>query len=80
MLKARIGEKEAEAFLQILESKVDSKLQEKTAVFATKEDLAKLEGRLMNSISEAKVDIIKWMVATAIAIIGLIVAFMKFIK
>jgi hypothetical protein len=75
LLKAKIGEREAEAFIQILETKVESKLLEKTSVFATKEDVAKLETK----ISEAKVDIIKWMVATAIAIVGLIVAFMKFI-
>ena len=75
LLKAKIGEREAEAFIQILETKVESKLLEKKSVFATKEDVAKLETK----ISEAKVDIIKWMVATAIAIVGLIVAFMKFI-
>lgn len=79
MLKAKIGEREAEAFIQILENKVETKLLEKTAVFATKEDLAKIEGKLLTTISEAKVDIIKWMVATAIAIVGLVVAFMKFV-
>lgn len=77
LLKARIGEREAEAFIQILESKVDTKISEKTTVFATKEDLAKTEGKLLSTISEAKVDIIKWMVATAIAIVGLTVALMK---
>lgn len=73
LLKAKIGEQEAEAFIQILENKVETKLNEKTAVFATKEDIAKLDAK----ISESKVDIIKWMVATAIAIVGLTVALMK---
>ena len=77
LLKAKIGEREAEAFIQILENKVDTRLNEKTTVFATKEDLAKVEGKLLSTISEAKVDIIKWMVATAIAIVGLTVALMK---
>lgn len=45
----------------------------KTTVFATKEDIAKLDTK----ISEAKVDIIKWRVGTAIAIVGLTVALMK---
>lgn len=53
------------------------KLKEKTTIFATKEDLAKVEGKLLSTISEAKVDIIKWMVATAIAIVGLTVALIK---
>jgi hypothetical protein len=73
LLKAKIGEREAEAFIQILENKVDSRLHDKTTVFATKEDIAKLDTK----ISEAKVDIIKGMVATAIAIVGLTVALMK---
>lgn len=77
LLKAKIGEREAEAFIEILENKVDTRLNEKTTVFATKEDLAKVEGKLLSTISEAKVDIIKWMVATAIAIVGLTVAFIK---
>jgi hypothetical protein len=77
MLKAKIGEKEAEAFIQILETKVDERLADKTSVFATKEDIAKLEGRLTTLVSETKVDIIKWFVATAIAVVGLVVAFTK---
>ncbi len=79
LLKAKIGEREAEAFIEILESKVETRLNEKTTVFATKEDLAKTEGKLLSTISEAKVDIIKWMVATAIAIVGVTIALMKLI-
>lgn len=77
LLKAKIGEREAEAFIEILDGRVDTRLVEKTAVFATKEDLAKIEGKLLSTISESKVDIIKWMVATAIAIVGLTVALIK---
>ncbi|MEJ7681821.1 MAG: hypothetical protein WKG06_29035 [Segetibacter sp.] len=77
LLKAKIGEREAEAFIQIHESKVETKLNEKIIVFSTKEDLAKVEGKLLSTISESKIDIIKWMVATAIAIVGLIVALIK---
>jgi len=73
LLKAKIGEREAEAFLEILDNKVETRLNEKTIVFATKEDIAKLDTK----ISEAKVDIIKWMVATAVAIVGLTVTLMK---
>jgi hypothetical protein len=74
LLKAKIGEQEAEAFLQILDSKVDAGLKEKTAVFATKEDIAKLETK----ISESKVDMIKWTVVTAIGLYGILMASMKF--
>jgi hypothetical protein len=78
LLKAKIGEQEAEAFLQILDSKVESRISEKTTIFATKEDLAKLEGKLLSTISESKVDMIKWTVVTAIGLYGILMASMKF--
>jgi len=49
--KARIGDKEAEAFVTILENKVDKKFEDGRQFLATKEDLA-----------NTKVDLIKWMV------------------
>ncbi len=75
LLKARIGNQEAEAFVEILERKVDTKFEDAKQTLATKEDLAKLEGRLETKIAETKVDVIKWMVgfwlAQMAAIIGL---------
>lgn len=65
LLKAKIGTAEAEAFIQILEKKVDKKFEEKSQifkddikslkeymdrVFATKEDLANLKVELSRSI------------------------------
>ena len=64
LLKAKLGEKDAEAFVEILEKKVDHKFDEAKQTLATKEDLA-----------NTKVDLIKWMVgfwvAQMAAIIGL---------
>ena len=64
LLKAKLGEKEAEAFVEILEKKVDRKFEDAKLTIATKEDLA-----------NTKVDLIKWMVgfwiAQMAAIIGL---------
>jgi hypothetical protein len=74
LLKAKIGEQEAEAFLQILDSKVETGLKEKTAVFATKEDIAKLETK----ISESKDDMIQSTLVTAIGLYGILMASMKF--
>jgi hypothetical protein len=71
LLKAKMGEKEAEAFVQILDTKVDQKFDEAKQVLATKEDIARLDLK----IAETKVDLIKWMVgfwiAQMAAIIGL---------
>jgi hypothetical protein len=71
LLKAKLGEKEAEAFVHILEKKVDDKFEDAKHTLATKEDIARLDIK----IAETKVDLIKWMVgfwiAQMAAIIGL---------
>jgi len=46
LLKSKLGDKEAEAFIQILEERVDKKFEENKALLATKEDLGKMEARL----------------------------------
>ena len=48
LLKARIGEKEAEAFVQLMEIKVDKKFDEAKNVLATKEDILHLKEDLYN--------------------------------
>ena len=50
LLKAKLGEKEAEAFVEILEKKVDHKFYDAKQLLATKEDLA-----------NNKAELIKWM-------------------
>jgi NOL1/NOP2/fmu family ribosome biogenesis protein len=71
LLKAKLGEKEAEAFVHILEKKVDDKFNDAKQTLATKEDIARLDIK----IAETKVDLIKWMIgfwiAQMAAIIGL---------
>jgi hypothetical protein len=61
LLKAKLGEKEAEAFVHILEKKVDDKFDDAKQTIATKEDLARVEGRLETKIAETKAELIKWM-------------------
>ena len=57
LLKAKIGEKEAEAFIDILEKRVDKKFEDAKDTLATKEDIANMEIKLANT----KAEIIKWM-------------------
>jgi len=56
----------AKEYFSKIEEVVDQKFKDKETVLTTKVDLA-----------EAKLDIIKWMVATGIAVTGLVVAFIK---
>jgi hypothetical protein len=57
LLKAKIGEKEAEAFVEILETKVDRKFEEAKDTLATKDDIRKLDVK----IAETRADLIKRM-------------------
>lgn len=50
LLKSRIGEKEAEAFIQILEEKVEKKFEQKKNELATKEDVSNLRAELLRTI------------------------------
>ncbi len=50
LLKTRIGDKEAEAFIQILEERVDKKFEERKSEFATKEDVSNLRAELLRTI------------------------------
>ncbi len=64
LLKAKIGEKEASAFVDILDKKVDKKFDDAKTTLATKDD-----------VTQAKLDMVKWMVGFWVvqmaAIIGL---------
>ena len=71
ILKLKLGEKEAEALVEFVDSKLKESNETNLKINATKEDLARVEGRLESNIANAKVDIIKWMVAL---IIGLFIA------
>jgi hypothetical protein len=77
LLKAKLGEKEAEAFVHILEKKVDDKFDDAKQTLATKEDIARIDIK----IAESKVDLIKWMVALLlglfIALVGAMAAIIK---
>ena len=76
MLKAKIGEKEAEAFVEILETKVDRKFEEAKATLATKEDLAKSIGDLKIRLTRAIyiVGLVQYL-----AILASVVALIKFL-
>jgi len=56
-------------------------LSESKELFATKEDLSRIEGHLRKEIAESKSDIIKWMflfwIGQITATIGLMVMFIK---
>lgn len=74
-LSEQLGKDKAKTLVKYVESKVDKRLDENTRLFATKEDIANLKTEIANS----KVDIVRWVVATSIALAGLIIAVVKFL-
>ena len=83
LLKAKLGEKEAEAFVHILEQKVDDKFDDAKQILTTKEDFANLRTEFKTDLSVVKVDLIKWMVSLVLtlflALVGAMAAIVKLI-
>jgi len=67
LLKAKLGDQEDEAFITILDTKVDKKFDEAKQLIATKENLA-----------DTKTDIIKWMFIFWIGQLASFIAIAKF--
>ncbi len=75
LLKARIGEKEAEAFVEILEKKVDSKFDEAKNTLATKEDIMNLKIEMERGFK----DQLKWIIILMFGFAFIIIALIKFV-
>jgi hypothetical protein len=84
LLKARIGEREAEAFIEILEKKVDEKFDEKKNILATKEDLLNVREGLSAGISNVRSELLRTIYLTSlgqlIAIITSVVSIILVLK
>ena len=54
LLKPRIGENEAEAFITYVDDSRHEMMEDIRSIFATKEDLAKLRGELQNGMTSLR--------------------------
>ncbi len=75
LLKAKLGAQEAEAFVQILDTRVDKKFDDAMQVLATKEDIAYLRVEIQTT----KADTIKWMFIFWIGQLAATIAIVKFL-
>jgi hypothetical protein len=57
ILSQQLGADKAKTLVEYVETKIEKRLEEKTNVFSTKEDI----GNLRVEIKETKAEIIKWM-------------------
>ena len=88
ILKQKLGEAEAEALVSFVDSKIRDNneanlkiLATKEDIYALKEDIAKLEGRLDVKIGDVKAEMIKWMfifwMGQVAITVGLIMVYLK---
>jgi len=88
LLVPKLGKDATESLITFTESKISSELENKTKNLATREDLARLETKIVldlvrveAKISESKAETIKWMfifwVGQVLATIGSILLFLK---
>jgi hypothetical protein len=77
LLSTKLGKETAENLTNFIENKINYELESKTNIFATKEDLSKLELKM----SEWKSEILKWMfrfwIGQIAVIFGLILLYLK---
>ena len=75
ILRQKMGEKEAEALVSFVDSKIKENNQSNLRTLVTKEDLAREIGDVKVKMAETKSDIIRWVfaffVTLMLAIIGL---------
>jgi hypothetical protein len=74
ILKGKLGENEAKALTEYVESKVEKSFEKEKDILATKEDVLKLEVK----ISDIKSEIIKWMFIFWIGQIAVLLALVYF--
>lgn len=70
LLKAKLGEKEAEAFVQVLEKQVDEKLDDFRKDLASKEFV-------VAELAKQKAELIKWMFIFWVGQVGVLVAILS---
>jgi hypothetical protein len=56
-----LGDKEVESLVIFVDAKLKEANEQNLKIVATKEDLAKLEGKLSTAIEASKAEMIRWM-------------------
>ena len=78
LLKGKIGAKEAEAFVEILDRRVEKKFEEKKDMLATKQDIADIRVSIADLRSEVNKNIFIASVGQYLAIVGSVLAIVTY--
>ena len=79
LLASKLGRQEAKGLVEFVEARMDKKLDEKTNMLATKHDIFEVKQEmqaLRTDFANVKVDLVKWMIGTGIALASVMVALM----
>jgi hypothetical protein len=76
ILKEKLGDSQAEALVEYVDSKVHVEFEERKDTFATKEDIARLEIKIENTSKQTLI----WMFGMLVTLLSLAIAAIKFIK
>ena len=71
IIKDKLGEKEAKSLVDYIETKVEDEFDGQRSMYASKEDLARVQGALETKIESAKNSVIIWTIASMIALLSL---------
>jgi hypothetical protein len=84
LLRAKLGNAEAEAFVAVLESQVDSKFEQQKEMLATKKDLYNVKESLEEKIDNLRAEMLRtyYLVSLGqlIAIVGAVMALFNLLK
>ncbi len=75
LLKNKIGEKETEAFVYIIEEKMDTKIEQRKQELATKDDIYRLKEYMLEMRSELTRTIYLTSLGQLIAIVASVISF-----
>ncbi len=79
LLASKIGRTEAQGLVEFVEARTDKKIDEKTNMLATKHDIFEIKQEMQamrTDFAHVKVDLVKWMIGTGIALASVMVALM----
>ena len=85
IIKERIGEREAQAMVEYIETKVETEVHEKADTLATKVDIGLVKtdiAELRTEIAESKSELLRWMFifwsSSIVTLAGIIIAILRF--
>lgn len=76
-IKAGVAEADAKAVVESINKEIDKRYSLHSSQLATRGDIAELKTTVRSDLADFKIDMMKWMVGTTFAAVGLFAAITK---